>query len=152
MLSGATTFLMIRFFTPEEEKAIIQRIAEAERQTSGEVRVHLAEQIERDVLQDARMVFQRLGMAKTAARNGVLIYVVPKAHRFAIVGDEGIDEVVPEGFWDEVRDSMQAHFRRKAFALGVMEGISKVAEKLATFFPHQGEHDENELPDDISYD
>ena len=143
---------MRHFFTPEEEKSIIISIALAESQTSGEIRVHLAEQIEKDVLSDAQVVFHRLGMTNTAARNGVLLYVVPKAHRFAIVGDEGINRVVPDGFWNEVKDTMQKQFRKRAFVGGIQKGIALVAEKLATFFPHQGEADQNELPDDISYD
>jgi uncharacterized membrane protein len=143
---------MIRFFKPEEERRIIQAITAAEGQTSGEIRVHLAEQITHSALADARQVFSRLGMEKTEARNGVLLYIVPKAHRFALVGDEGIDAVVPDGFWDDVRDIMQEHFRHHQFCEGILVAIERIAEKLQAYFPHQGDDDVNELPDDISYD
>lgn len=143
---------MKRFFDAQQEKQILNAIREAESRTSGEIRVHLANQIEQGLMVDAAEVFDDLGMSKTAARNGVLIYLVPQAHRFAILGDEGINKVVPEGFWDDVRDLMQQHFRRREFAAGIVAAINRVAEKLATYFPHQGEADENELPDDISYD
>lgn len=143
---------MKRFFDSRQEEQILQAIREAERRTSGEIRVHLANQIEQGLMIDAAEVFDDLGMSQTAARNGVLIYLVPKAHRFAILGDEGINKVVPAGFWDDVRDLMQQHFRRREFTTGIVAAIGRVAEKLATYFPHQGEADENELPDDISYD
>jgi len=142
---------MKRFFSPGEEKEILNAIRLAESRTSGEIRVHLANQIEQGLMVDAAEVFDDLGMSKTAARNGVLIYLVPLAHRFAILGDQGINEVVPEGFWDDVRDLMQQHFRQREFAEGIIAAIRRVAEKLAAYFPHQGEADENELPDDISY-
>lgn len=142
---------MERFFKPEQEKEIIAAIQRAENTTSGEIRIHLAEQIHRGLFEDAAAVFARLGMDQTAARNGVLLYIVPKAHRFAILGDVGIDEVVPDGFWDDVRNLMQTHFRKHHFAKGVIAGIERIGEKLQTYFPHQGEGDENELPDDISY-
>lgn len=142
---------MKRFFDAQEEEHILAAIREAESRTSGEIRVHLANQIERGLMVDAAEVFDDLGMSKTAARNGVLIYLVPQAHRFAILGDKGINEVVPDGFWDDVRDLMQQYFRKREFTEGITRAISLVAEKLVAFFPHQGKADKNELPDDISY-
>jgi len=142
---------MVKFLNKEEEQRIISAIKEAELQTSGEIRVHLDKTLDKDPVYDAQQVFQRLGMHRTEARNGVLIYLLPEQKKFAIIGDEGIDKVVPEHFWEDVRDLMQQHFREGAFVEGLRAAIALVGEKLKAYFPYQSD-DENELPDEISYD
>ncbi len=141
---------MIRFFQPEEEDRIIAAIQEAELHTSGEVRVHLEENLKGEVLKAAQQTFVRLGMHKTEARNGVLIFIAPEQRKLAIIGDRGINEKVPEDFWAEERDIMLAHFKSGDYADGVCAAIQQVGAKLKAFFPYQSD-DENELPDDISY-
>lgn len=141
---------MIRFFQPEDEDRIIAAIQEAELNTSGEIRVHLEDNLKTAVLPAAEKTFLRLGMHKTEARNGVLIFIAPEKRQLAIVGDKGINEKVPEDFWGEERDIMLAHFKTGAYADGVCAAVQQVGAKLKTFFPYQSD-DENELPDDISY-
>ena len=141
---------MIHFFTKEQERRIIAAIREAEGQTSGEIRVHLERELIGDVLTVATRVFHQLEMDKTKDRNGVLIFIVPPMHRFAIIGDKGINDKVPAGFWDEVRDLMEEHFRQGLFAEGVVKAIHLTGQKLKAFFPNQMD-DKNELPDTISY-
>ncbi len=141
---------MIRFFPPEEEDRIIQAIQQAERNTSGELRVHLEEDCRGDVMKEAARIFQKLGMHKTAARNGVLIFIAPERRQFAIIGDRGINEKVPPDFWAQERDLMREHFKRGEFTEGVCAVIGQIGEKLQAYFPYQSD-DENELPDDISY-
>ncbi|MCR9100990.1 MAG: TPM domain-containing protein [bacterium] len=141
---------MIRFFQPEEEDRIIDAIQEAELNTSGEIRVHLEDNLKGDVLQAAQKTFLKLEMHKTEARNGVLIFIAPEQRKFAILGDKGINEKVPEDFWSEERDIMLAHFKSGNYADGVCAAIQQAGAKLKAFFPYQSD-DENELPDDISY-
>jgi uncharacterized membrane protein len=141
---------MIAFFKPEEEEMIVDAILKAERHTSGEIRVHLEDNFKGEVLREAEKVFLKLGMHKTAARNGVLIFLAPEDKAFAIIGDKGINEVVPENFWQEERDLMQSFFRQGKFCEGICAAIEKVGEKLKDYFPYLA-GDENELPDDISY-
>jgi uncharacterized membrane protein len=141
---------MIRFFQPEEEDRIIDAIQEAELNTSGEIRVHLEDNLKGDVLQAAQKTFQKLEMHKTDARNGVLIFIAPEQRKFAILGDKGINEKVPKDFWSEERDIMLAHFKSGNYADGVCAAVQQVGAKLKAFFPYQSD-DENELPDDISY-
>jgi uncharacterized membrane protein len=142
---------MIRFFTKEQEKRIIAAIQEIERKTSGEIRVHLQRSCNGPVLDIGKKVFLELGMDKTARRNGVLFFIVPKEHQFAVLGDSGLDEVVPESFWEEVRNSMQEYFRKGEFEPGITKAIHMVGNYLVGHFPVE-EDDENELSDDISYD
>lgn len=137
------------FFSDEEEDAIRVAIAAAEKETSGEIRVHLARRTRGEVRDAAASAFRALGMDATAARNGVLVYLSVADHRFAIVGDQGIDQVVPEGFWDEIKDHMQSRFARGQFAEGIVEAVEKIGEKLRDYFPYQKD-DVNELPDEIS--
>ncbi|MEM6377418.1 MAG: TPM domain-containing protein [Bacteroidota bacterium] len=138
------------FFSPEDEANIIAAIQTAEKNTSGEIRVHLHEKIDKTLMKDAQKAFKKMGMHRTAARNGVLIFLVPFQKQFAILGDQGINEVVPEDFWDVVKEKMQTQFRAGKFVAGVCDGIQEVGAQLKSYFPYQSD-DKNELPDEISY-
>ena len=137
------------FLTPAEEEAIIAAIGQAEKNTSGEIRVHVENTSEKPPLERAQEVFQQLGMQATEARNGVLFYVGVKVHSFAIVGDEGIDKVVEDDFWDCTKDLVIAHFKEGRFSQGLVEGILRAGDRLKTYFPF-ADSDKNELPDTIS--
>ncbi|MBK9014669.1 MAG: TPM domain-containing protein [Saprospiraceae bacterium] len=141
---------MIDFFSKDEEARIVQTISEAERQTSGEIRVHMERDYEGTILGAASRTFFALGMDRTKDRNGVLIFISPPRHDFAIFGDRGINAVVPPHFWEEVRNVMQQNFRQGMFAEGVCQGVKMAGEKLQAFFPWT-DGDKNELSDEISY-
>ena len=138
------------FFSRKEKKQILAAVQKAEKNTSGEIRVHLEYNAREPVYGHAQKVFQRIGMTKTAQRNGVLIFLATGNKKFAVLGDVGINEKVPEGFWNDVVQIMQEHFKRNKFAEGVSEAVLRIGEKLKTYFPHQA-NDKNELPDSISY-
>lgn len=142
--------IMAKFFSTEEEEQIINAIKAVENKTSGEVRVHIQGKIKKPVLEAGKDMFLKLGMQKTQARNGVLFFIVPKEHKFAILGDKGLDDVVPEHFWEEVRNDMRGFFREGKFGDGLVHAIHKVGNYLTSHFPVQ-EDDENELSDEISY-
>ncbi|MFK7934652.1 MAG: TPM domain-containing protein [Saprospiraceae bacterium] len=141
---------MIDFFTKEQGDQIIAAIQRAESASSGEIRVHLEDNCKGNVLNAAKKTFRKLQMERTERRNGVIIFLAPGRKEFAIYGDEGINKVVPENYWQDVRDILQSNFREAAFAKGVIEAIDRVGEKLRTYFPGVKD-DINELPDDISY-
>jgi uncharacterized membrane protein len=138
-----------RFFTPDEEKGIVAAIGEAERKTSGEIRVHLVKHCWGDPYEEAVKVFEKVGMTRTVERNGVLIYLALKNHQFAVIGDIGIHEKVPPHFWEKIRDAMQDDFQKGDFAKGIVDGIRTCGMELARFFPRRAE-DKNELTDQIS--
>lgn len=137
------------FFTPEEEQQIVNAIIEAEKNTSGEIRVHIEIHSEKPPLERAQEVFFTLGMDKTSARNGVLFYVGIDDHTFAIIGDEGIDKAVESDFWDCTRDVVIDHFKNGRFAQGLSEGVIKAGDRLKQYFPFSNE-DRDELPNEIS--
>ncbi len=139
-----------KFFSKEEEQQIVQAIKAAEFQTSGEIRVHVESVCRGEVLDRAAWLFKSLKMHETELRNGVLIYLSTTDRKFAIIGDAGINAVVPKGFWDDVKDLMISNFSKGDLLQGFVMGIAKVGEKLKEFFPYQ-EDDINELPDEISY-
>jgi uncharacterized membrane protein len=138
-----------RFFNTREKKKIIAAIEQAEKLTSGEIRVHVESKAGDNVIHRAKEVFESLGMTKTALHDGVLIYLAEKDHKFAIIGDSGINNVVPENFWDETKEKMQVLFKEHKFADGVCLGIELTGEHLAKYFPCQAA-DVNELSNDIS--
>ena len=137
--------------TEEQQKAVIGAIREAEKNTSGEIRVHLeSASADIDALDRSRQVFVKLEMYKTADRNAVLFYLAEDARRFAIWGDDGINRVVPLDFWDSTRDAMKIHLRDGDLVQALCTGIRMAGEQLKTYFPYQSD-DVNELPDDISF-
>ncbi|MCA1741061.1 MAG: TPM domain-containing protein, partial [Bacteroidales bacterium] len=124
------------FFTREQQEAIVRAIGEAEHATSGEIRVHIETSCKADVLDEAAWLFRKLGMHRTADRNGVLIYLALKERRFAIIGDTGINAMVPPGFWDIIRDHMNQRFSEDLFTEGLTEGIIMTGEQLKEHFPY----------------
>lgn len=126
-------------------------LTRAESRTSGEIRVSVAPFFWGSVEKAAHLAFERLHMHQTAERNGVLLFVVPSRKRFQVLGDEGIHARVGQAFWDSVAQALSAHFHAGDFTRGLEEGIAAIGEGLAAHFPHQGEHDVNELPDTIDF-
>ncbi|HOY68326.1 MAG TPA: TPM domain-containing protein [Candidatus Ozemobacteraceae bacterium] len=137
------------FFSEEDSKRLIQAIQDAERRTSGEIRIHV-EHTCTDADARVREVFAELGMDQTAERNGILFYLATESRLFAVLGDEGINEVVPEQFWNTIRDTVLAQFRRGDFVAGLTAGVRTAGAMLEKYFPRRAD-DVNELPDEISY-
>ncbi len=140
-----------RFFSQEQQDKILKAIREAERATSGEIRVHIETRCTENPLDRAAWIFNRLGMDKTAKRNGVLFYLAVKERKFAIIGDSGINSVVREGLWDEIRELLKMNFTDGRFTEGLTAAILLAGQQLKTFFPRKTD-DINELPDTISFD
>lgn len=139
------------FFTEQEQKDIIQSIKDAELNTSGEIRVHIDAKCKGEVLDVASDCFKKLKMHETELRNGVLFYLSVDDHKFAILGDKGINEAVPDNFWDSIRDAMLNNFKQKQFASGLSKGVEMAGEKLKAHFPYQSD-DTNELSDELSFE
>ena len=139
-----------KFLTAEQQETVVSAVRLAEKGTSGEIRVHIDGTCSGDPVKRAEEVFFKLGMHKTELRNGVLIYLACNSKVFAIIGDKGINDVVPENFWNDVVQNMSDHFRKGDFTGGLSQAALMVGEKLKSYFPYQ-EDDINELPDEISY-
>ena len=137
------------FLTPEEEQEIVQAIVEAEKNTSGEVRVHIENHSNKTPLERAQEVFFELKMEATNDRNGVLFYVSVTDKKFAIIGDQGINELVAPDFWDTTKEIVIAHFKNGNFKTGLVEGILSAGNQLKAYFPYQSD-DEDELSNEIS--
>jgi uncharacterized membrane protein len=133
-----------------EQQQVAQAIAAAEKNTSGELRVHIEKVCTQDPMQRAVAVFEQLGMQRTAERNGVLIYLALESTQLAIIGDKGINEKVPSDFWDSTRDLMIKHFKEGQITTGLCAAISEAGAQLAAYFPYQ-DNDQNELSNDISF-
>ena len=138
------------FFSSDQKNMIKEAIADAELDTSGEIRVHIEKRCKGDVLDRGAYLFEKLGMHKTDKRNGVLFYLALDDHKFAILGDAGINAVTPEDYWDKIKDKMQGEFIEGRFAEGLAWGIREAGSQLKEHFPYL-EDDVNELPDDISF-
>jgi uncharacterized membrane protein len=137
------------FLTAEEEQEIVNSIRLAERNTSGEIRVHIEKTTKLDVFDRAKEVFHMLKMDNTKEQNGVLIYVAVEDRTFVIYGDEGINQVVEDDFWDTTRDAILAQFKKGDFKQGLIDGILKAGNALGKHFPWDTD-DTNELSDTIS--
>lgn len=139
-----------QFLTVQEEQEIIEAIRQSEKKTSGEIRVHLENTSQSDPYERAMEVFEKLEMHQTANRNGVLFYFAVDDRTFVIFGDEGINDVVPDDFWDSTKDEMVYHFQQGKFKEGIVRGILKAGDMLKLHFPHTEGNDGNELSDEIS--
>ena len=137
------------FLSKAEEQEIVHAIVEAEKNTSGEIRVHIEEHTEKSPLERAQEVFFKLKMDETQDRNGVLFYVCVSDKKFAIIGDKGINEAVESDFWDCTKDTVIANFKEGNFKKGLVEGILRAGERLKKYFPFQSD-DTNELSNEIS--
>jgi len=140
----------INFFSKEEKELIKSAVKKAELNTSGEIRVHIDNHCREDVMDRAAWWFGKLEMQKTEQRNGVLFYLAVKDHKFAILGDAGINAVTSDDFWDNIKEKMLDRFNEGKFADGLKEGILMAGEQLKEHFPYQDD-DVNELSDDISF-
>jgi len=139
------------FFSKEQQDLILAAVKEAEKDTSGEIRVHIETNCPEDVLDRAAWIFKKLGMHKTAVKNGVLFYLAVEDKKFAIIGDAGINSKVPAGFWDSISELLKKNFKTGYFTEGLSEGIILAGRQLKTHFPYQKD-DVNELSDEISFD
>ena len=138
------------FFTAEEQRRIVEAIAEAEMNTSGEIRVHLEKKCNIEVLDRASQVFAKLNMHKTKEQNGVLFYLAVEDRKFAILGDAGINAKTGSDFWNSIKAGMVQEFSKGNFADGLVNGILQAGEQLKSHFPYQSD-DVNELPNEISF-
>ncbi len=137
-------------FTDDEQQRIRAAIEDAEKYTSGQIRVCIEKTCNEEVLDRAAKYFHQLDMHKTRLRNGVLIYVATVDRKFAIIGDAGINKVVPANFWDDTKEDMLSHFKYGNLVEGIVTGLKIAGEHLQKFFPHKPDGS-NELSDDIAF-
>tara|TARA_B100001287_G_scaffold276622_1_gene288246 strand:- start:11111 stop:11563 length:453 start_codon:yes stop_codon:yes gene_type:complete len=139
-----------QFFSQSQKEGIQSAIANAELNTSGEIRVHIDSTCAVAPVEKAIEVFEKLKMHETELRNGVLIYVAIKDHKLAIVGDQGINDAVADNFWDEIKNNLIGSFKNGLYAEGLIAGITAAGEQLKTHFPYHSD-DINELSNEISF-
>ena len=139
------------FLSSDDESAVVQAIQEAEKKTSGEVRVHIEKKCpKKDPVKRAISLFQKLRMHKTDLRNGVIVYVATEDHLLAIWGDEGIHAKVGQEFWESTLITLQEDFKTNQIKNGLKKALLDIGEKLQQHFPYKKD-DKNELDDSISY-
>ena len=140
-----------KLFSSEQKAEIVAAIKAAETQTSWEIQVHIESTCKGAVLDRAAKVFETLKMYQTKDRNGVLVYLAVEDHKFAILGDSGINSVVPSDFWESTKDLMASHFRQGKFTEGLIEGIHHAGDQLKIHFPFDHLNDQNELSNEVSF-
>lgn len=140
----------VNFLNEEQKQEILRAIEGAENGTSAEIRVHLDSMCLGNPVTAAVKQFTALNMQNTKERNGVLVYVAYKSRKCAIVGDEGINNIVEATFWDDCYHLMSNHFKNNDFSGGISAAVTKAGNKLKELFPYQSD-DVNELSDEISF-
>jgi uncharacterized membrane protein len=139
------------FIASLDQPRIVEAINAAEQMTSGEIRVHVQPRAGGEIRNVAERTFERLGMTKTALRNGVLLFIACEEQRFVILGDEAIDANVPAGFWDAIAAKLTIRFQQQEFTEGIVEAIHSAGKELRQYFP-RAHDDVNELTNDINID
>ncbi len=140
-----------KFVEQLRHKEIVAAIREAEQKTSGEIRVFISHKEITEPVKAAERHFVRMGMQKTRERNAVLIFVAPRSHTFAVIGDEGVHKRCGDPFWTELAGEMSGHFKQGHFNQGLLHAIDKAGKLLAQHFPRRPD-DTNELPDEVETD
>jgi uncharacterized membrane protein len=137
------------FLDQLDHDRIVRAIKEAEAKTSGQIRIYIQRgELDGDAFDYAQRKFRALGMEQTRERNAVLIFVAPRARKFAVIGDEGVHKKCGDDFWRELVDRMRGHFQDEHFTDALVEAIEAAAQLLARHFPKTGPSP-NELPDEI---
>ena len=124
-------------FNEDEQLRIRRAIEDAERHTSGQIRVCIEKNCNEEVLDRAAKYFHQLDMHKTKLRNGVLIYLATVDRKFAIIGDRGINKTVPANFWDDAKENMLNHFKYGDLVEGIVTGLKIAGDHLQKYFPHK---------------
>lgn len=135
--------------TAREKEEIQESIRLAELKTSGEIRVHIDKKCDSDPFEKAVSVFNKLKMYETNERNGVLIYISFSNRKLAIIGDEGINNVVPTDFWESTKNELIFRFKRNEFAQGIIDAVTEAGKQLQQYFPLKSD-DKNELSNEIT--
>ena len=143
--------LQKEFLAQLDQLRIVEAIRAAEKMTSGEIRVHVQPSSRGEIRTIAEKTFERLGMTKTALRNGVLLFIASEEQRFVILGDKGINELVPAGFWDEIAAKLTIRFKAGEYTDGIVEAIHSAGEELRHDFP-RAHDDRDELSNEINID
>lgn len=138
-----------KFFSQSEKEALVASIRAAELLTSGEIKLHLQSKCKAQPFEEAKKVFEKIGMTRTQEKNGILFFLSLEDKQFVILGDSGIHEKVHEEFWNEIRREVIDFFSQGKFAEGLSRGIKLCGEKLAFYFPRRAD-DQDELSNDIS--
>lgn len=141
----------LSFFSPEEKRQIERSISQAESMTSGEIRLRVERTCKGELEKHGIEVFKKLGMDRTKNRNAVLFYISIKDHQFAVIGDQGINNCVPNGFWNEIYRNIRTEFSKQNYCFGICMAIIQTGKQLAKFFPIDT-NDVNELPNEISFE
>jgi uncharacterized membrane protein len=137
------------FLKSLDQPRIVEAIASAEKRTSGEIRVHVQPRARGEIREVAERTFERLGMTKTVLRNGVLLFIACEEQKFTILGDRGIDEKVPAGFWDAIAANLRERFKAGEYTDGIVDAIHAAGEQLRTYFP-RADNDIDELANEIN--
>lgn len=141
-----------QLFPEEDTRLIVKAIRQAEKSTSGEVRVFVENRCSwMDALDRAAELFFGLKMDKTELRNGVLVYIALKDHQLAVFGDEGIHRKVGSEYWNNIVKEMLASFNKQDYSKGIAECVIQIGDALQKHFPYERDTDKNELPDEIVF-
>ncbi len=139
-------------FTVHENERIVAAIRNAEKRTSGEVRIFIEPKNPLvDPLERAALIFFKMEMDETHHRNAVLLYIATKHKELALYGDKGIHEKVGTGYWQNEVQEMLQNFRNNNLVDGIVNCITHIGETLSEKFPYIPTEDKNELPDEIIF-
>ena len=134
-----------------DDDKVTGAIADAERRSSGEIRVFVSNGEPDNALEAAEVQFLKLGMNQTRERNGVLIFFAPKVQRFAVVGDKGIHEKCGVDFWNQIAGEITGHLKAGEVTEAVVDAVTHIGDVLARHFPRSPD-DKDELPNQIVRD
>lgn len=141
----------MKFLSDKEQDIIVEVIRKAEKNSTGEIRVHISSSQEKNNAEQAYQIFCKYCKGQTKHKNAILIHINFTQRYLTIIGDEGIHQRVKQDFWNEIHDRMTILFASEQYLKGITEGVESVGIELAKYFPISGEKQLNELPDEILF-
>ncbi len=124
-----------RFLSKLDRATLEKAIREAERATTGSIRVAVLPHVRGPLERVAELTALRLGLTALPEHNGALIVVVPGRRNFHVWGDRALHEKLGGAFWLALANTISGHFKAGDFTGGLLAGIEATSRELAAHFP-----------------
>ena len=143
------------YFSDDELSEIQSAIDRVEQTTIGEI--VLSVRSKRSFLEKlytphelAWKDFNRLGVANTKERTGVLIFILFEEKYYDIIADEGLYSKISNDVWNELEEKLKSGFKENNYADGILSLIEKIGEILKNEFPSRaGADNDDEIKNEV---
>ncbi|MBF0298131.1 MAG: hypothetical protein HQK51_05390 [Oligoflexia bacterium] len=106
------------------------------------------DKMKKRVKEQAIMAFYQNCLYNTRSQTGILIFISILERQVFILGDRGINQKIPPGFWNTLTQELVSGIRQGKAGESICRIIEKCGHELAKHFPYLAD-DKNELSDNL---